>query len=284
MRKHKKIWIVVLGIAIVAAVAVGFWRISNASTKDTKTTESSNKTEVVAATSAVSNPFSYQGTDGLTGYDVELLNAIFKGSKKYKLTWETVEFASILSGLDSGRYTVGANNFSSNEERREKYLFSDPIVKNPNVMVVRSDSDISSLSDLAGKKAVTEVGNSGATILEDYNSQNPDDTINITYTKEDLSSQFLAIENGTYDVRIVSKISAEQLIKQNGYDDLKIVSLTTEETGNLDVNSYFLLANNEEGEKIQKFMNKRLKTLRENGTWEKISEEFFDENNLPDEE
>jgi len=282
MRKHIKIWIVVLGIVVVAAV--GLWKISNASTKDTKTTESSNKTEVIAATSAVSNPFSYQGTDGLTGYDVELLNAIFKGSKKYKLTWETVEFASILSGLDSGRYTVGANNFSSNEERREKYLFSDPIVKNPNVMVVRSDSDISSLSDLAGKKAVTEVGNSGATILEDYNSQNPDDTINITYTKEDLSSQFLAIENGTYDVRIVSKISAEQLIKQNGYDDLKIVSLTAEETGNLDVNSYFLLANNEEGEKIQKFINKRLKTLRENGTWENISEEFFDENNLPDEE
>ena len=72
MRKHKKIRIIVLGIVIVAAVAVGLWKISNASTKDTKATESSNKTEVVAATSAVSNPFSYQGTDGLTGYDVEL--------------------------------------------------------------------------------------------------------------------------------------------------------------------------------------------------------------------
>lgn len=43
MRKHKKIWIIVLGIVIVAAVAVGLWKISNASTKDTKATESSNK-------------------------------------------------------------------------------------------------------------------------------------------------------------------------------------------------------------------------------------------------
>lgn len=80
------------------------------------------------------------------------------------------------------------------------------------------------------------------------------------------------------------ELLVKYLPNQNGYDDLKIVSLTAEETGNLDVNSYFLLANNEEGEKIQKFINKRLKTLRENGTWEKISEEFFDENNLPDEE
>lgn len=282
MKIRKKNIRILAGIAASAVICFGTWKALQPQAVQAKI---SSKTKVVAATSAVSNPFSYEDSNGLTGYDVELLNAVFKNSKKYKLTWKQVEFPSILSGLDSGRYTVGANNFSSNDERRKKYLFSEPIVENPNVMVVREGSNINSLEDLAGEKAVTEVGNSSATILESYNSEHPDDnTIDITYTKEDLALQFLAIENGTYDVRIVSKISAEQLIKQNDYDGLKVVELTDDETGNLDNNSYFLLANNDEGEEIQEFINKRLKKLRKNGQWKKISEEFFGENNLPDKE
>ena len=160
-------------------------------------------------------------------------------------------------------------------------MLSDPIVKNPNVIVVRKDSDIKSLKDIAGKKAVTEVGNSGATILEEFNKKNSDDQIDISYTKEDITSQLQSIEKGTYDARIVSKISAETLIKNNGFKDLKIVQLTSEETNNLDVNSYYLIEKTDQGKKIQSLINKRLKELRKSGDWKSLSEKFFGEDNLP---
>ena len=271
----KKVLSVVAVIVLILAVVLGIK--GHKSQKSTTT----KKTKVVAATVAQSNPFTYKDGDKLTGYDVKLLEAIFKDSKEFELEWQVVDFTGVLSGIDSNRFQIGANNFSSNAERKEKYLLSDPIVKNPNVIVVRKDSDIKSLKDIAGKKAVTEVGNSGATILEEFNKKNSDDQIDISYTKEDITSQLQSIEKGTYDARIVSKISAETLIKNNGFKDLKIVQLTSEETNNLDVNSYYLIEKTDQGKKIQAFINKRLKELRKSGDWKSLSEKFFGEDNLP---
>lgn len=271
----KKVLSVVAVIVLILAVVSG---IKGHKSQQSTTTK---KTKVVAATVAQSNPFTYKDGDKLTGYDVKLLEAIFKDSKEFELEWQVVDFTGILSGIDSNRFQIGANNFSSNAERKEKYLLSDPIVKNPNVIVVRKDSDIKSLKDIAGKKAVTEVGNSGATILEEFNKKNSDDQIDISYTKEDITSQLQSIEKGTYDARIVSKISAETLIKNNGFKDLKIVQLTSEETNNLDVNSYYLIEKTDQGKKIQAFINKRLKELRKSGDWKSLSEKFFGEDNLP---
>lgn len=271
----KKVLSVIAVIVLILAVVLG---IKGHKSQESATTK---KTKVVAATVAQSNPFTYKDGDKLTGYDVKLLEAIFKDSKEFELEWQVVDFTGVLSGIDSNRFQIGANNFSSNAERKEKYLLSDPIVKNPNVIVVRKDSDIKSLKDIAGKKAVTEVGNSGATILEEFNKKNSDDQIDISYTKEDITSQLQGIEKGTYDARIVSKISAETLIKNNGFKDLKIVQLTSEETNNLDVNSYYLIEKTDQGKKIQAFINKRLKELRKSGDWKSLSEKFFGEDNLP---
>lgn len=271
----KKVLSVVAVIVLILAVVLG---IKGHKSQQSTTTK---KTKVVAATVAQSNPFTYKDGDKLTGYDVKLLEAIFKDSKEFELEWQVVDFTGVLSGIDSNRFQIGANNFSSNAERKEKYLLSDPIVKNPNVIVVRKDSDIKSLKDIAGKKAVTEVGNSGATILEEFNKKNSDDQIDISYTKEDITSQLQSIEKGTYDARIVSKISAETLIKNNGFKDLKIVQLTSEETNNLGVNSYYLIEKTDQGKKIQAFINKRLKELRKSGDWKSLSEKFFGEDNLP---
>lgn len=273
----KKVLSIVAVIVLILAVVLGIEGHKSQQSSETK------KTKVVAATVAQSNPFTYKDGYKLTGYDVKLLEAIFKDSKEFELEWQVVDFTGVLSGIDSNRFQIGANNFSSNAERKEKYLLSDPIVKNPNVIVVRKDSDINSLKDIVGKKAVTEVGNNGATILEEFNKKNSDDQIDISYTKEDITSQLQGIEKGTYDARIVSKISAETLIKNNGFKDLKIVQLTSEETNNLDVNSYYLIEKTDQGKKLQAFINKRLKELRKSGDWKSLSEKFFGEDNLPEE-
>ena len=101
------------------------------------------------ANAAMPKPYSYLGDDGeVTGYDIEVIKAIFEQLPQYELDLEVTEFPSILTGIDAGRYDLGINCLKSTEERREKYLFSNPYLLDRNVVVVREDNDeIQSLAD-----------------------------------------------------------------------------------------------------------------------------------------
>lgn len=242
--------------------------------------DSSQKT-IIAATSGVSNPFSYDKDGTLTGYDVEVMKAIFEKLPEYKLEVQAIEFEGILTGLDNGRFQLGANNFSSNPERRSKYNFSLPIIENANVFVVRKDDNtLKSIEDLKGYKAVTEVGNSGATLLENYNTEHPDAKADIMYTEENFVKQFEGIEAGKYDVRIISRVSAEKAIKEHGFTNLKVVPFSTE---NSDPGSYILLSKSADSALLDA-VNKRIKEMYNDGTLLKISEEQLGGDYLPKKE
>lgn len=275
----KKILLGIFSVMLAAAVTGCGSKASTAA--ESGTDGSTKQVTVVAATSGVSNPFSYQKDGNLTGYDVEVLKAIFEGLPEYKLEFEIVEFEGILTGLDNGRYQLGVNNFSSNPERQEKYDFSLPVIENANVFVVRSDDDkLKSLDDLAGYKAVTEVGNSGATLLEKYNSEHPDAQANIIYTDENFVKQFEGIESGQYDVRIISRISAEKAIAEHGFTNLKVVPFSD---SNSDPGSYILFPKTED-KTLEEAVNRRIKEIYEDGTLLKISEEQLGGDYVPQKE
>ena len=273
---------ILLSIVSILAAAAITGCTNKAATGSTETKgEEKQPITVVAATSGVSNPFSFQKDGNLTGYDVEVLKKIFEGLPQYKLEFNVVEFEGILSGLDSGRFQLGVNNFSSNPERREKYTFSLPIIENANVFVVRKDDEkLKSLEDLSGYKAVTEVGNSGATLLEKYNSEHPDAKADIIYTDENFVKQFESIESGRYDVRIISRISAEKAIREQGFNNLKIVPFAST---NSDPGSYILFDKNGDQELVDA-VNKRIKEIYEDGSLLKISEEQLLGNYIPKKE
>lgn len=265
------------GFLAVTAVVLATITACGSSKTAAKETDGGKET-VVVGTSGVSNPFSYKKDGELTGYDVEVVKAIFKNLPDYKVKFETTEFESILSGVDNGRYQLGINNISENAERKEKYTFSLPIVENPNVFVVRKDdTKLKSLADLGGYKAVTEVGNSGATILNSYNAKHADDKVNIAYTEEDFVKQFEEIESGKYDVRIISKVSAETAIKEHGFDDLKIVSFDDPDS---DAGAYILLAKQPD-EKLLTAVNEQITELAADGTLSKISKEQLGDDFAP---
>ena len=89
------------------------------------------------------------------GYDIDLVKAIFKDSDKYEVKFVTTPFDSILTGVDSGRYQIAANDFNYNEERAQKYGFSDPISRSNYAITSAEGTKYTSLDDLSGK--TTEV-------------------------------------------------------------------------------------------------------------------------------
>ncbi len=109
---------------------------------------------LTVATEGTYRPFSFHddgGTGDLTGFDVEIIQAV-ADKLDLEVEFQETQWDAIFAGLDAGRFDVIANQVSINEERQEKYLFSSPYTVSPGVIVVAEDDDsISSFDDLEGK-------------------------------------------------------------------------------------------------------------------------------------
>ena len=68
--------------------------------------------EIIIATNANSKPNTYIADDKLTGFDIELARAVFKQLPEYKVKFQVIDFNSVLSGVDNGRFQMAANALS----------------------------------------------------------------------------------------------------------------------------------------------------------------------------
>lgn len=141
----------ILAVTLAAGVlATGCGSSSGSASKDSSS--DSGKTVIKAATGANAKPYVYVGDDDKpAGYDVDVLNAVFDKLPDYELEYEVTDFGSVLSGLNSGNYQIGVNNFSYNEDRGASYLYSYPYDKISYVFVTKKGGkEIKSFEDAAG--------------------------------------------------------------------------------------------------------------------------------------
>ncbi len=239
--------------------------------------DTSSKVALTVATDSDTAPFTYKKGEDFKGYDIDVVKAIFKNSKEYDVTFVTTAFDSILAGLDADRYQIAANDFNYNEQRAEKYLFSDPILKSNYAIVSAKGSEYDSLDDLSGK--VTEVipGSNYAQVLENWNEANKDKApIEIQYVANStgLSTRVLHIETGKIDFILYDAISAAFIVEDQSYD-LKVTKVTDTIGGKTDGLEYLLFADTKEGKELQTYVNKRLEELKEDGTLVKLSQGYF---------
>ena len=84
------------------------------------------------------------------------------------------------------------------EGREDDYTFSEPYMKNGQVIVVKKDSGISSLADLAGKAIITQTDSAALEVL-----QGDQATLAATFasldTIGDYNTAFMQLESGAVD-------------------------------------------------------------------------------------
>ncbi len=210
-------------------------------------------------------PFEYVDaqTGELKGFDLDLMRAIGEelGIKVeiYNVAWD-----GIIPGLLGGNYNVIASGMTITEERKEVVNFTEPYINAGLVIVVRADDhSITTKDDLLGKKVAVQISSTGdfeATkipgIAEVKRFNAPPDT-------------FLELKNGGADAVIIDlAVAAEQIKATPGLYKMAAEPFTTEEYGfALRKNDTLLL------EKI----NQTLITLKENGKYDEIYQEYFGE-------
>lgn len=239
---------------------------------------STAKQDIVVATDSDTAPFTFTGKDNKqTGYDIEVMKAVFKGSKKYNVKFETTEFESILPGIDSDRYQIAANDFNYNADRAKKYLFSDPISLSNYAIVTKSGTKYDKLEQLSGKSTEALAGSNYAQTLEDWNKANPDkDPIKVNYVsgQTGFTSRLQDLDQGKIDFIFYDQISSSYASKDQGFD-FTVSQLKDKIGSEKDGKEYILFAKTDQGKELQAFVNKRVKELQKDGTLAKLSKKYF---------
>lgn len=245
-------------------------------------------TTIHAVTGGTPAPYITVEEDGTySGYDIEVLKAVFDRLPQFKLDLQTAEFDSIFTGLTAGNYQLAVNNFSYREERSESYYFSFPYDEITYVFVQRKgDEPLTSLQDAAdrGYKIESNAGGNVTNAIEQWNSENPDSQIEIIYSDADLAVWFEHIEDGTADFRIDDLPIYNAYLEEFDFQNLQKNELTAEETARIStaLDAYFLFPKTKEGDELRAEVNKALKELQEDGTLLKLSQEYFGADQVPD--
>lgn len=216
-------------------------------------------------------PYGYVGDDGnYTGFDLDLAKAVCD-LEGWTYTPSPISWDAKDGLLNSGQITCIWNGFTI-EGREDDYAFTDAYMENRQVVVVRSDSGISSLADLKGKNVITQTDSAAYNLLSSGGSQEElGKTFAQLQTIGDYNTAFMMLQNGSVDAIAVDYPVATYNI---GSDTSKYTildeALNSEHFG-------VGFAKTDEGRALAKQVEADLQKLDEQGKVKELCEKYADQ-------
>ena len=158
-------------------------------------------------------PYGFVGDDGeFTGFDLDLAQAVAE-IEDWDVQLEAIDWDAKDALLDSGAINCIWNGFTM-EGREDDYTFSEPYMLNGQVVVVRADSGIASLDDLAGKTVITQVDSAALDVLKGDQAE-----LAATFASLDTigeyNTAFMQLESGAVDAVACDLSIAEYQMSAN---------------------------------------------------------------------
>ena len=207
------------------------------------------------ATEGTFPPFEfYNSTTGeIQGFEVDLVREMAKVMKK-DLKLETMGFDAIIPAILSGTIDTGAAGFSITPERAKRVLFTIPFYKSGLTIVVPKGNpkNIQSFDDLKGKKISVQLG-----------------TTSMSFAKK-IQDALLNMIAGNADAVINDKPVTDYIMTQNKQIAESCLHLKPIATADL-----FAMVTSKQNTKLKAEMDKALKQLKADGTFNKLHEKWF---------
>ena len=210
-------------------------------------------------------PMGFVGDDGeFTGFDLDLAAEVAKRLGK-EIKYQPIAWDAKDMELASGNIDCIWNGFST-KNREDKYTWTKPYMKNDQVFVVRSDSDISSFEDLAGKTVEVQIDSSAEAVLKE--NAELSGTFAKLQTVADFNTGFMDLEMGGVDALAMNSVVANYQITKIGSKGFKVLDkpLSSEEYA-----VGFKLGNTILRDEVQT----ALEEMKADGTLKSISEKWF---------
>jgi polar amino acid transport system substrate-binding protein len=176
--------------------------------------EIKSRGKLVVGVSDTTPPFSFRkSADGtLTGYDLDLVRAV---AKRMGLPLEMVPLSSAerIPLLQQGRLDFVATSMTRTPERLREVDFSHIYFVTPHAVIVKKSSDITSVRQLAGRKA-----SSASTSTAGGNLKEAVPGVTLVYVR-DYAIAFAALKDGSVDAFTTDQTVLAALVRQDAHPE-----------------------------------------------------------------
>ena len=227
--------------------------------------KSEDKKVLNVGTEATFIPFEFMEKGKVTGFDVDLLNAVAEEAG-YEVKIENTGWDAMLAGLQGGQIDIGMAGITITKDRLKTYDFSDPYFESIGMIAFKEGTDIKSAEDLKGKKIGVQNGTTGQFNAEAVVGENSPDISKY----ESAALMFQALLSDNVDVVVTDKAVAEEYQKK--YPDSNIQTITDNKA--FAIEHYGIAF--KKGSELKPEFDKALDALFENGKYAEIYKKWFD--------
>ena len=223
------------------------------------------KQKLVVGFDAEFPPFGFIAADGsYDGFDLamakELCNRLGWDFEAVAIDWNAKD-----AELSSGNINCIWNGFTYTG-REDQYTWSDPYVDNSIVLVVKADSGIASMADLAGKSVMAQAASSAVDAIEANEAFKA--SLKEVVELADYNTGFMELKQGTVDaVAADLGVATYQIANNAGEYVILNEPISTEQYA-----VGFLLGNTA----LRDAVNAELLKMAKDGTMMKIAENYVD--------
>jgi polar amino acid transport system substrate-binding protein len=216
--------------------------------------------QLLAGTDAPYPPFEIGTPPDITGYDIEVFNAIAK-KLDLQVTYKDAAFDTIFRDLAQGKFDVVVAASTILPDREQTVDFSDPYYLTPqSLLVVEGETDIRTVDDLAGKTVGAQDGTTG----EFYANDNTDASDVRGYPEG--PDAINALRSGQVDAVLIDYAVGQDAVEKAGGVEIAQKVVTNELYG-------FAFA--EDNDALREQVNQALAQIKEDGTFAKIYDKYF---------
>lgn len=215
-------------------------------------------------TEATFAPFEFEGENGYTGFDMDLIRAVAeKMGRKAEIS--NLGFDGLIPALNAGNIDVVIAGMTITPEREKQVNFSLPYYKSGlKVMVRKDEKNIKGIEDLVGKRIAVQIGTTGAMAAENVKDAK------VTSFNANTEAA-LELKNGGVDAVIQDLPVAGFFLKNGGGDAYaKLVGKT------LSAENYGI-AVKKGNDKLTKEIGDAMNELVKSGEYKKIYVKWFGE-------
>ena len=204
-------------------------------------------------------PFEIGQPPNISGYDIELVNAVAE-NLGLEATYQDTSFDTIFRDLSQGKFDMVVAATTITPEREQKVDFSDPYYAADQALVVTPGSDIATVEDLAGATVGAQDGTTGEAYANDET-----DASEVRGFPEGPDA-IQALKAGQVDATIIDQPVAQDALDKEGGIEIPTIIPTGELYG---------LPFPTDSDALREQVNEALKTLKGDGTFDELYQKYF---------
>jgi polar amino acid transport system substrate-binding protein len=216
---------------------------------------------LVAASEGAYPPFNYFQGSHLTGYEIDVLEAV-AAKLGLKLEWRALAFDALIASIRQDRFDVAIASHGITEERQKSVDFTNPHYCSGGQIVAKAGG-AQKAADLAGKTLGVQLATTYADAAKKVSGAKEVKT----YPKDTDALQ--ALLGGRVDAWITDRFVAKSALSKNASEGLKAGEMVFVER-----DAMILKKGNTE---LREQLNKGLAAIKADGTLKAISEKYFQE-------